>query len=196
MNSMSRGFHNPCKKEECPKVFCREEEKERERERECPTIVKCGCPSSTTIPAVTGVGTTFTLASLTLDTSCICDPNIKIDFTANMVAPVPFTGNINIQIFKICRCDNVAHPVGPVWNFHQIAELSSETFSFFICDSDSCDNDCCTYTAVATVALATIGSLSINNATLAATVSCKNSCHRCRRDHDDCHRCRRDCDKF
>ena len=169
MNSMSRGYSNQYREN----YYRKEEEK-------CPTIVKCGCPSSVTLPPATIVGTQFTLASLTLDTSCICDPSIRLDFTSNFVATVAFTGTLNIQVFKQCKGDLVARPIGPVWNYNLVALLQSTTFSFFVCDSDSCDNECCTYTVVATVALLTVGTLSINNATLSAIATCKNSCNRCK----------------
>lgn len=169
MNSMSRGYSNEYREN----YYRKEEEK-------CQTIAKCGCPSSVMLPPATIVGTQFTLASLTLDTSCMCDPNIRLDFTSNFVASVAFTGTLNIQVFKQCKGDLVARPIGPVWNYNLVALLQSTTFSFFVCDSDSCYDGCCTYTVVATVALLTVGTLSINNATLAATATCKNSCNRCK----------------
>ena len=57
--------------------------------------------------------------------------------------------------------------------------------SFFICDSDSCENDCCTYTAVATVTtgIAT-AALPINNATLGAIATCRESCKECKKGYD------------
>jgi hypothetical protein len=169
MNSMSRGYNDPCKKEK--------------REEKCPTIIKCGCPSSTPVPALAALGTVqLTLASLTLDTSCLCDPKIKLDFTSNLVAGVAFIGNMSIAVFKQCRNQFNPVPVGPAWQVGTLAALSSQTFSFFVCDSDSCsDNDCCTYTVVATItstpALA-VG-VSFNNSTLAATATCgANQCEK------------------
>ena len=162
--------------------------REREEER-CQALVKCGCPNSVQIPALSVLGSTaeLTLATLTLDTSCFCDPNIKLDFTSNVVATVAaFLGTIDIQIYKQCRGQLTRVPIGPTWNIGSLAALSSTTFSFFICDSDSCLDECCTYTAVATVnAIAAVAlGTSINNATLAATVTCKSNCHKCRKDYD------------
>ncbi|MFT8351090.1 DUF4489 domain-containing protein [Clostridium saccharoperbutylacetonicum] len=137
-----------------------------------PTIIKCSCPSAITIPAATVAGTTFTVSSLTLNTSCLCDPAIKLEFASNLVAPVAFTGTINFQVFKLCRGQTTPVPVGPAWTFNLVALLSSQTFSFFVCDSDSCFDDCCTYTVVATVFVTggdddvDDGTISINNATL------------------------------
>jgi len=36
MNSMSKGYYDPCKKES-------------KEDKHCPTIIKCGTPSSTTL---------------------------------------------------------------------------------------------------------------------------------------------------
>jgi len=169
MNSMSRGYYDPCGKE-------------KREEKGCKTIIKCGCPSSTTIPVIAATDTNrdFPLASLTLDTSCICDPNIKLEFASNLVAVAAFVGTISVQVFKQCRNQFNPVPVGPAWQIGSLVALSSQTFSFFICDSDSCDNDCCTYTVVARVtsAVAT-GTLAINNATLGAVVACAaNKCEK------------------
>lgn len=168
MNSMSRGYYEPCGKE-----------RKREEDK-CPTILKCGCPGSATIPVGTEAGTTFTLASLTLDTSCICDPNIKVDFTSNIVAIGATAGAVSIQVFKQCRYQNNPVPVGSAYTFSTAAS-TAVSFPLFICDSDSCDNDCCTYTVVATVTTAPAGAaLSINNAALSAIAVCKTSCRKCR----------------
>jgi hypothetical protein len=186
MNSISKEYYDPCKKER------------KEEEKHCPTIVKCGCPSSTTLPIATPVGTTFTLASLTLDTSCLCDPSIKLEFASNVVIPVAASGAVSIQIFKQCRGQVAPVPVGPAWTWSElVAVAKASTFSFFVCDSDSCFDDCCTYTAVATVTTVIAGgTISFNNNTLGAVATCKsNNCKKeCHRRHErKCH-CDRDCD--
>jgi len=152
---MSKGYYDPCRKE-------------IKEDKHCPTIIKCGTPSSTTVPAATVAGTTFTVSSVTLDNSCLCNPTTKLEFASNLVAPVAFTGTINFQVFKLCRGQFTPVPVGPAWT----------TFSFFVCDCDSCFDDCCTYTVVATVTSAvTVGTLNINNATLGAISTCgRNNC--------------------
>ena len=178
MNSMSRGYYDPCKKE-------------KKVEKECPTIIKCGNPSSTALPVV-GIGLPtqeLALASLTLDTSCLCDAKIKIDFTTNLVIPIAalLLGPISIQIFKQCRNEFTRVPIGSAVTVGPLLVVGSQTVSFFTCDSDSCDNDCCTYTAVAMIpalAVALVGG-SFNNSTLAATATCgSNKCERC----NDCKR--------
>lgn len=171
MNSMSRGYNQNCGKE-----------KRREEEKEyCPTIIKCGCPGAVTIPTTAEVGNTFTIASLTLDNSCLCDPITRLEFTSNVIASEGTeVGAFNIQVFKQYRNQVNAIPVGPSWSYSTTTGPSSQTFSFFICDSDSCYNECCTYTVVATVVTVPGGAaININNATLGAITTCKsNACSR------------------
>ena len=165
MNSMSRNQNrddrDPCNK----------------GNKDCQAIVKCGCPSSTTLPAATIAGTTFTLASLTLDTSRLENPCVKLEFASNLVATIAFTGTLSFQVLKLCKGQLTPVPVGPAWTFDLVALLSSSTFSFFVCDCDSCFDECCTYTVVATVTSAvTVGTLAINNATLGAVAACGQRC--------------------
>ena len=150
------------------------------QEKQCTSLLKCGCPNSTTLPVLSAdiVSTrSYTLATLNLDTTCICNPKVKLDFAANFVATLAYTGSLNVQVYKQCRNQLTPTPVGPAWSFNFVSLVASETFSFFVCDSDSCGGgECCTYSAVVdVVSPITIGTLNINNATLAATVVCGNN---------------------
>lgn len=179
MNSMSRGYNDSYGRD-----------RDRDRDRECPTIIKCGSPSFTPINNA-AVGQSFIVASLNLDTSCICNPSIKLEFASNIIVTDAGASDVGLtfRVFKQCRRNQIQIPVGPVWSFFVEEADFSTTFSFFVCDSDSdsCDEDegCCTYTVVATVtdSLGT-GNLFVNNATLGAIATCKNSCRKCRRDRD------------
>lgn len=202
MNSMSKEYSDSYKREKKDDYENYSKEKE---EKKCPTIIKCGCPSSLLIPAGTKAQTTFTLASLTLDTSCLCDPDIMLQFASNTIA-TEFRGTLSMRVFKQCKCQVTPIPVGATWTLQlgtpgggsreTLEEegkpgpdqgtrvTDARTFSFFICDSDSCDKDCCTYTVVATVVGAdTVGTLAINNATLGAIATCRSN------------RCKKKCDK-
>lgn len=144
-----------------------------------PTIVKCGAPGSSIIPLATPVGSTFTPASLTLNTCGICDPCTKIEVTSNLTT-VAFTGAVSFQVLKQCRNQFTPVPVGPAFTYSQLVAITdATTFTFFVCDCDSCDNDCCTYTLVATVTTIIAGTLTISNATLGAitTGQTKICCH-------------------
>ncbi|NLU52119.1 MAG: DUF4489 domain-containing protein [Clostridiaceae bacterium] len=157
MNSMSKYYRDdPCKKEEQKCNF---------------TAIKCGNPSSTTIPVGTVAGTTFTVASLTVNTNKIKNPTIKLEFASNIVTTA-FVGTLTFQVFKVCNNQLTPIPVGPSWTYTEtVAITDASTFSFFICDCDTCFNDCCTYTVVATVGLLTVGTIAINNATLGAIIA-------------------------
>lgn len=169
MNSNSR-YIDDC--DACGASNCNRYKKEISS---CPTIVKCSCPGAVTIPVATVVSTTFTPASLTVDTSGIKDPCTRIDFTSNIVATA-FTGSLSFQVFKQCANQFSPIPVGPAFSYSRlVAVTDSDTFSFFICDCDGCFNECCTYTVVVTVNTVTVGVLTINNATLGAITTCQSS---------------------
>ncbi|WP_195263538.1 MULTISPECIES: DUF4489 domain-containing protein [unclassified Clostridium] len=201
MNSMSRRYQEQyrrdCEKDyrrDCEKDYRKDHEKEEEK---CPTIIKCGCPSSTPLPVLAAVGpATVTLTSLTVDTSCICDPIIKLDFSSVFTTIAAITiGGLSVQVFKQCRNQVTPVPIGPSYTVLPaiaVALVIPSVFtSFTICDEDTCLNrDCCTYTVVATVTgplTAAVGA-AFNNSRLTATITCKsNECTR------ECHRkCERD----
>ena len=189
MNSMSRGHYDNCKKDcydTCKKHYY--DKDDDKKEEKCPTIVKCGCPSFTPINKA-DEDTSFIVASLTLDTSCICDPSIKLEFASNIVVSNNEHGgnsdkvSLNFRIFRECRHQKNKVPAGGTWSFLTDEKDISTTFSFFVCDSDFCDNDCCTYTVIATVAEdLEHGTLSVNNAILGAVATCRNTCHKCEKE--------------
>lgn len=159
MNSYSKfdGDYEPCKKEK--------------KVDNNMTYIKCGAPGAISLPAVTVVGTTFTPASLTLNTTSICNPCVKLEVTSNIIATA-FTGALTFQILKQCRNQFAPVPIGPAFTFSEAAAVTNaSTFTFFVCDCDSCDNNCCTYTLLISVAVVTAGVLAINNATIGAIVS-------------------------
>jgi len=173
MNSMSRYYYkndcDPCKEDFDP---CKHHYDPCKSEKIAATIIKCGCPSSTTIPATTvASGTRFTIASLTIDTCHLKHPCIKLEFASNPVADAGFTGTLSLQVFKQCGNQITPTPIGPTWSL-AVPASTNQTFSFFVCDCDcSCFSGCCTYTVIATVTLDTTGNLSINNAMLGAIVT-------------------------
>ncbi|MBW6410564.1 DUF4489 domain-containing protein [Clostridium weizhouense] len=176
MNSMSKNYcyddHDRCKHDD--HCYCRKEKKP------CPTIIKCNCPSSTTIPAIPTGTSNFTISSLTLNTSCLCDPCIKLEFASNVTISADFTGTINFQVFKLCKNQLNPIPVGPSWTLSIPAatgSIISLPLAFFVCDCDNCGDDCCTYTVVATNTTVIVGSVTLGNTTLGAIATCNsNNC--------------------
>ncbi|MBU3191293.1 DUF4489 domain-containing protein [Clostridium bowmanii] len=124
-------------------------------------ILKSGNPLSSRIkpPLVLGAaGAPITVAIVTVNTSCLCDPKIKLDFTLNIAIPEGFsTTNITFQVFRMCNHDTHKTPVGPQWSYiNRLSGGSTELFTFFVYDSDICDCDIyeckrCTYTVDATL---------------------------------------------
>lgn len=174
MNSNSRYYHDD--DYDCDP--CGKEKKEKKDKKEtCPTIIKCSCPGAVTVPDASEVGTTFTPTSLTLNTACLCNPCVKLEFTSNLVTTA-FSGTLSFQIFKQCVNQFTPVPVGPAFSYSEAVGATvtnASTFTFFICDCDSCFNDCCTYTLVVTVNAVTDGTLAINNATLGAIATCQTT---------------------
>ncbi len=145
------------------------------------TIIRCGTPATATIPA--GAATpvrTFPVGSVTVNTSCLCDPCIKLEYASNLVA-TGFTGTVSFQVYRLCGSQATPVAIGPAWIFSIPAATpitATTTFSFFVCDCDSCFRDCCTYSVVATPTTATVGTLNINNATLGVIAASRaNCCH-------------------
>lgn len=178
MNSMSKYYYkddcDPCKKE-----------REKKEKKVCPTIIKCGCPSTFNFPVIVAdsplLGNEFQITSLTLDTSCLKDPCVKLEFASTISAVAAVDANLTFQVYKICGNQQFPTPVGPAWTFASLLDVGfSNTFSFFVCDCDccSCFNDCCTYIVrVASNAVIGVGvGLAVNNATLGAIATCSNCC--------------------
>lgn len=133
--------------------------------------LKCGSIGGVTLPALTAAGSTFTLASVTVDTRGFKRPCIKFEFASNVVTTASVI-TLNFQLFRQCRGQLTTLPVGPIWTFSRaVATTDANTFSFFVCDCDFCNDDCCTYSVVATVAgVATVGVTAVNNASLSALI--------------------------
>ena len=149
--------------------------------KETKTILKCGTPGGAiSIAPGTLAGTTFTASTLTLNTSCLCDPCVKLEFASNIAFSSPTTIDstvVNFQVFKLCDNQRNPIPVGPQLAFSvpfttlidpPLPGFSgTSTFSFFVCDCDICPHECCTYSVVATTAT-TDASVTITNARLFA----------------------------
>ena len=165
MNSISRGYNEYCGKEN------------RIEEEKCPIIIKYGCPNSSQIITTFAEFTsTATIAAVTVDKSCLCDPITKLEFTTNISTVAEgFAGTVSFRVFRQCKNEFVPVAVGPTWS-RVITTAGTMIVSFFVCDSDLCENDCCTYTVVATATAAvatSAGIVSFINATLGAIATCK-----------------------
>ncbi|MBS5822754.1 MAG: DUF4489 domain-containing protein [Clostridium argentinense] len=123
------------------------------------SIMSCGTGSGLNIPAV-APGTPFNpipIASVTIDTTCLCNPGVKIHFSSIInyqalldlgalpVLTTPFT--VTFQLSK--TCDNGSKIALGSWTFTQailaLAVNVTKTFSFNFCECHSCPG-CCVYT--------------------------------------------------
>lgn len=176
MNSMSKYYYkddcDPCKKEKKIKKYSR-------------TFIKCSCPSTFNFPLIDVTVLSplpeYQIASLTIDTSCLEDPCIKLEFASTISAVAAVNPNLTFQVYKICGNQNFPVPVGSAWVYSRLVTVTeSSTFSFFVCDCDccSCPNGCCTYIVRATnnADLSASLGLSVNNATLGAIVTSNDCC--------------------
>ena len=134
--------------------------------------IKCRTYGATTIPADTDVGTVFSLVNLNVDNKKYKSPCIKVEFLSNILTDTA-TATLNFQVFRQCDGQLTPLPVSGIWTFSRTVATDAEadSFGFAFCDCDNCNCGCCNYSVTATVVgAATTGTVTINNATLIATV--------------------------
>ena len=135
--------------------------------------IKCRTFGATIVPDATEEGATFPLVNLNVDTQGYTTPCIKLEFYTNILTDTA-TGTLNFQVFRQCKGQLAPVPVSGIWTFARAVATADEanSFGFALCDCDDCDCGCCNYSVVATVAgEATTGTITINNATLIATIT-------------------------
>jgi len=114
-------------------------------------ILKYGNPVSdqVQIPLIPGAsGTPITVASVTVNTLCLDDSEIKLDFVFSINSQLGAITNLTFQVFKFCNNINQKIPVNGHWSFKK--NIVAEVFSFFVCDRDPFKSKCCTYIVEAT----------------------------------------------
>lgn len=134
--------------------------------------IKCRTYGAATIPEGTEVGTAFALVNLNVDTRGYKKPCVKVEFLSNILTDTA-TGTLNFQVFRQCTGQLTPVPAGAIWTFSRAVATADEanSFGFALCDCDNCNCGCCNYSVVATVVGApTTGTVTVNNATLIATV--------------------------
>lgn len=134
--------------------------------------IKCRTYGAATIPAATEVGTAFPLVNVNVDTRGHKKPCVKVEFLSNILTDTA-TATLNFQVFRQCDGQLAPVPVSGIWTFSRAVATAAEanSFGFAICDCDNCNCGCCNYSVVATVVgAATTGTVTVNNATLIATV--------------------------
>jgi hypothetical protein len=134
--------------------------------------IKCRTYGAVTIPADTEAGTVFPLVNLNVDTKGYRKVCVKLEFLSNILTDTA-TATLNFQLFRQCNGQLTPVPASAVWTFSRAVATADEanSFGFALCDCDNCGCECCNYSVAATVAgAATTGTVTVNNATLIATV--------------------------
>lgn len=134
--------------------------------------IKCRTYGATTIPADTEVGAGFPLVNLNVDRKGYKKPCVKVEFLCNILTDTA-TATLNFQVLRQCDGQMTPVPASGIWTFSRTVATDTEanSFGFAFCDCDNCNCGCCNYSVVATVVgAATTGTVTINNATLIATV--------------------------
>ena len=135
--------------------------------------IKCRTYGATTIPADTEVGTVFPLVNVNVDNRGYKKPCIKVEFLSNILTDTA-TATLNFQVFRQCDGQLTPVPASGTWTFSRTVATDAEanSFGFAFCDCDNCNCGCCNYSVTATVVgAATTGTVTVNNATLIATVA-------------------------
>ncbi|WP_432665625.1 DUF4489 domain-containing protein [Wukongibacter baidiensis] len=96
----------------------------------------------------------FTAACVTLDTTCICDPKVKIEFSSVVTLNIDTTSRVEVrlkfELFKVC--DDRPELLCGTWVYEKIlpgpvAEFllnTTDSFSFIFCECQTCPG-CCQY---------------------------------------------------
>lgn len=140
--------------------------------------IKCRTYGATTIPAGTEVGTVFPLVNVNVDNKMYKKPCVKVEFLSNILTDTA-TATLNFQVFRQCDGQLTPVPASGIWTFSRTVATDTEanSFGFAFCDCDNCNCGCCNYSVVATVVgAATTGTVTVNNATLIATVAESADC--------------------
>lgn len=113
--------------------------------------LECGNPMSA-ILQLSSVSIPTTVAVINIDTSCIKNSKIKLDFEFNIDTTAGVTAaNLAFQVFKFCSRGYSKIPVGPQYLYSNSAVTEfTNVFTFFVNDSDT-NNGKCTYIVEATL---------------------------------------------
>ncbi|QUI25333.1 DUF4489 domain-containing protein [Vallitalea pronyensis] len=139
-------------------------------------LLECGeGTGSTTFTSINE--SPFQLAHITVDTTCLCKPEVVIKFTSlvcmdNLAEEIE-TGTVRLKYELFRACDQEEPVALGTWLYEQINALSigfdtqEESFSFMFCESTSCHR-CCEYFVVVTPLDITNATVTVSNGRMAA----------------------------
>lgn len=141
-----------------------------------PIILACGRGNGFTVKANNGTTPKFplppkTVAHVTIDTTCLCKPVVKVEFSSNIIFTPDGSSTPICRIeFELVRiCDNRDEISLGVWQYERIDEddAHADSFNFIFCDCNTCPG-CCEYFVRATVFEAEDSTCTVCNTNIAA----------------------------
>ncbi|OOM76456.1 hypothetical protein CLPUN_26880 [Clostridium puniceum] len=134
------------------------------------SLLSCGSGGVGPLPMIsTQLSRPIPVASVSIDTTNMCNPKILLTFTCLIVLPATIMVNLNFVIVKTTD-GGAPQEIGGTHTFSEIASvLESESFCFQYCDCSPC-HSCTTYTIKLEPSslIAETAGLTITNATLTA----------------------------
>lgn len=133
-------------------------------------ILNVGCGGVGPLPIIsTPLSRPIPVASVSIDTSGMCNPKVLITFTGIISLPATIAVNLNFIIVKTTEHGS-PQPIGGTLTFSEIASvLESESFAFQHCDCNpGCGNITYTVQLETTSLIAETAGLTITNAILSA----------------------------
>lgn len=109
------------------------------------------------------------VASVSIDTSNMCNPKVLLTFTSIIALPADILVNLNFIVIKTVG-DGSPQPIGGTFTFAEtVTVLESESFAFQLCDCNPAySNTTYTVQLEPSSLIAVTAGLTITNATLSA----------------------------
>lgn len=161
---------NPCP----PKYIACQSPDEDLHPAPCPAILQCGTVGDPKIVASTPVP--VYVASVDIDTTCLCFPNLKIEFSTLLdLDATAAGGTMTIQLIRTCS-NNPNNPIIlKTYTITSPVETGTLPFNFIYC-SQNAPSRYCTYTVKVTSATG-FTSIQFNSTAIAAfAVGCQRIC--------------------
>lgn len=133
-------------------------------------LLSCGSGGIGPMPIIsTQLSRPIPVASVSIDTTNMCNPKVLLTFTCLIVLPMNIMVNLNFIIVKTTDC-GAPQEIGGTHTFSEIAGvLESESFCFQFCDcSPSTGGTTYTIKLAPSSLIAETAGLTITNATLSA----------------------------
>lgn len=112
------------------------------------------CSPSSAVKTFASQGQSFTAACVAIDTTCICKPKVKIEFSSMITLNADVTDDFEVGLrFELIKvCDNRKELSCGTWMYERIISRNisdffttlTDSFSFIYCECQSCPG-CCQY---------------------------------------------------